>query len=126
MNYCTIFDSNYLSRGLAMYKSLMTHCPTFNLYIICLDDKLYQHLLEKQFAGITPIDLNEVEACYKELELAKQNRSYAEYIFTLSPVIALFILEKFPDIKMITTLDADIYFFLEILQYCLMILIPFQ
>jgi hypothetical protein len=68
-------------------------------------------MTENHLIGITPILLNEIETCYKELVFAKKNRSYVEYIFTLSPVIALFILEKFPDIKMITTLDADIYFF---------------
>ena len=111
MNYCTLFDSNYLSRGLTMYYSLIKYCPQSILYIVCLDDNLYQFLLEKKLTGITPIHLKEIEASYKELELAKQNRSYVEYIFTLSPVIALFILKKFPDNRVITTLDADIYFF---------------
>jgi hypothetical protein len=111
LNFCTLFDSNYLSRGLAMFNSLIQHCPNSNLFIICLDDILYQYLLDKQLAGITPIQLKEVEAFYKELEPAKQNRSYVEYIFTLSPIIALYVLEKYPKIKMVTTLDADIYFF---------------
>ena len=111
LNFCTLFDSNYLSRGLAMYYSLMKHCAKSNLYVICLDDKLYNYLTEYKLDRIIVVHIKEVEENYKELYIAKQNRSYVEYIFTLSPFIALYILERFPEIKMITTLDADIYFF---------------
>ena len=111
LNFCTLFDSNYLSRGLAMYKSLIRYCPTANLYIICLDDKLYNYLDQENYPNIIPFSLKEVEASFDELQIAKQNRTYVEYIFTLSPIIALFIFKRFPHLKMVTTLDADIYFF---------------
>ena len=111
LNFCTLFDSNYLSRGLAMYDSLIQHCPDANLFIICLDDTLFDFLKKRNFPNLTPISIKEVEFNYKELASAKQNRTYVEYIFTLSPVIPLFLLEKFPDIEMITSMDADIFFF---------------
>lgn len=111
LNFCTLFDSNYLSRGLAMYKSLMAHCPSFNLYIICLDDKLYKYLSENKLMNITAISLSDIEAYYPELKVAKSNRSYVEYIFTLSPVIPLYLLNRFPKIELITSMDADIFFF---------------
>jgi len=94
-----------------MYKSLIRHCPKANLYIICLDDKLYNYLNQENFSNIIPFSLKEVETSFHELKTAKQNRTYVEYIFTLSPIIALFIFKQFPHLKMVTTLDADIYFF---------------
>ena len=109
--FCTIFDSNYLSRGLAMYNSLMAHCPDFHLYIVCLDQKLYNTLNESDFLNITAINLMDIESKYPEILIAKNNRSYVEYIFTLSPVIALYTLECFSNVDMITTLDADLFFF---------------
>jgi len=111
LNFATIFDSNYLSRGLAMYNSLVMFCPSAKLFIICLDDSLFTYLILKNHPNITPISLKDVEIKYEELGLIKQSRSYVEYIFTLSPFIALYILEKFPEINLITTLDADILFF---------------
>jgi len=111
LNFCTLFDSNYLSRGLTMYKSLVAHCPSFNLYIICLDDKLYKYLSENKLSNIKAISLSDIEVYYPELIGAKNNRSYVEYIFTLSPVIPLYLLKRFPEIELITSMDADIFFF---------------
>ena len=90
LNFCTLFDSNYLTRGLAMYYSLIKHCPDSNLFIVCLDDKLYDYLNRAQLNKITIIQLCEVEAHFPDLAIAKQNRTYVEYIFTLSPAIALY------------------------------------
>lgn len=111
MNYCTLFDSKYLSRGLTMFNSLMQHSPSSHLYVVCLDDQLFVFLTNNLYSNLTPISLKHIEAYYPELTPAKHNRTYVEYIFTLSPAIALYILEKFPQIDQITTLDADVYFF---------------
>ena len=38
MVYCTLFDSNYLDKGLVMYDSLVNSSCKFILYILCMDD----------------------------------------------------------------------------------------
>jgi len=39
MNFCTIFDSEYLLKGLVMYRSLEENCDDFHLYIFLFDEK---------------------------------------------------------------------------------------
>lgn len=109
--FCTIFDSNYFTRGMTMYKSLVRHCPSFHLYIVCLDEYLFNYLKDKSFSNIYPVRLTDIENKYPELSIAKSNREYVEYIFTLSPFIGLYILDQNIDIEIITTMDADLYFF---------------
>ena len=46
MNFCTLFDSYYLDKGLALYASLDKVCENFTLYIFCFDDRSYEILKE--------------------------------------------------------------------------------
>ena len=48
--FCTLFDSNYLTRGLAMYESLAKHCDDFHLFIFSFDDKCLEVLKKLKLA----------------------------------------------------------------------------
>ena len=62
MNYCTYFDKNYLSRGLALYNSLLkNHKNKFHLYIIVFDKFTYDFLEKKNFKFITCVYYQELE-----------------------------------------------------------------
>ena len=37
--YCTLFDSNYISKGIALYLSLERHTDDFLLYVMAMDRK---------------------------------------------------------------------------------------
>lgn len=110
-SFCTFFDSNYAAQGLSLYSSLKKYAANnFSLYILCLDDELFNRLKDMELANVTLISLQQIESVYPELLQAKSNRSLIEYYFTLSPVLPLYILDKFKE-SIIASLDADILFF---------------
>lgn len=107
-NFCTLFDSNYLTRGLALYYSLEKHCADFHLYIFAFDEKCYEVLKEINLSHATIISLTEFED--DKLLKVKPSRSKAEYCWTSTSSTILYVLEKYK-VDMCTYLDADIYFY---------------
>ncbi|WP_250632756.1 hypothetical protein [Rhodoflexus caldus] len=110
-HFATLFDQNYLSRGLTLRTSMERHAGDFQLFILCLDRASYDFFVQEKHPNTVPVQLQTVEAYFPELQAAKSNRSWVEYIFTLSPFWPLYILENHPQIPLITTMDADIFFF---------------
>jgi hypothetical protein len=109
--FCTYFDQYYLTRGLALYRSLREHCHEFRLWVLCMDGTTYHTLVELQLPGVHPIALEEFERDDESLQLAKTNRSRIEYYFTCTPSLPLYILNNQPEVDLITYLDADLFFF---------------
>jgi len=108
INFCTLFDSHYLLRGLAMYKSLCKHLDDFHLYFFAFDSKCYQTLKELNLDKATIISLEEFED--PQLLAIKPTRSRAEYCWTCTPSTIRYSLDKY-NLDCCTYLDADIYFF---------------
>lgn len=108
LNFCTLFDSNYLSRGVAMYESLKKHCADFHLYIFAFDDKCYEILKKLGLERATIISLNELED--EDLLSVKPVRSKVEYCWTCTPSTILYIIQKY-NVDVCTYLDADTYFY---------------
>ena len=107
-NFCTLFDSNYLSRGIAMYESLKRHCTNFHLYIITFDDKAYSILNKLALENITVVSLKEFEN--EKLLAVKPTRSRAEYCWTCTPSTILYIFDTYK-VENCTYIDADLYFY---------------
>ena len=107
-NSCTLFDSNYSSRGLTLYRSLERVCHDFHLYIFAFDDRSYSVLQKLDLQYATIISLKEFEDA--ELLRVKPTRSRAEYCWTSTSSTILYILEKYR-VGMCTYLDADMMFF---------------
>ncbi|MFZ4621801.1 MAG: glycosyl transferase [Bacteroidota bacterium] len=107
-NFCTLFDSNYLSRGLTLYRSLEKVCDSFHLYIFAFDDKSLNVLNKLQLRHATIISLNEFED--EELLRVKPTRSRAEYCWTSTSSTILYVIKKF-GVEQCTYLDADMMFF---------------
>ena len=52
--YCTYFDHNYLSRGLALYHSLQRHAPGARLWVLCLSEACYRTLTALNLPNLVP------------------------------------------------------------------------
>jgi hypothetical protein len=108
INFCTLFNSTYLTRGLAMYYSLEKFCTDFNLYIVAFDQHCYDTLSKLQLEKATLISLEEFENA--ELLRVKPARTPTEYCWTCTPMSLDYCLNKF-ELDMCTYIDADLLFF---------------
>lgn len=109
-NFCTYFDFNYLDRAKVLFESIENTCEQLKIFCLCLDQQSFDEINENYGENFISISLHELEVFEPNLLSVKKERSKKEYIFTLSPVILLYILYKY-DIKEFTYVDADTYFF---------------
>lgn len=108
INFCTLFDSNYLDRGLALYYSLCNVSKDFHLFIMAFDKEAYDVLQAKQCDNLTVELLDDFET--EELLAVKPTRTRAEYCWTCGPsIIYHFLTEN--NLESITYIDADMMFF---------------
>jgi hypothetical protein len=109
--YCTYFDHNYLSRGLALYHSLRRHAPDARLWVLCLSAECHRILVALDLPGMMPVRLEDFEAADPEVAATRSDRSIVEYYFTCSPGWMLYVHGREPDAEWVTYLDGDLYFF---------------
>jgi hypothetical protein len=108
---CTNFDSNYLLRGVTLYRSLAATGFPFHLFVLAMDEAALATLRQLRLPNLEPIALAELERWAPELPALKASRSLIEYYFTLSPYLPLYLFERRPDLSLVTYLDADLYFY---------------
>jgi hypothetical protein len=107
-HFCTLFDSNYLNRGLVMHQSLMEQGEEFHLFIFPFDDLALQILTELRLPHVTLIPLADFEN--SDLLRVKPSRSKGEYCWTCTPYTIEYVLDVFR-VPQCTYLDADLCFF---------------
>lgn len=108
LNFCTLFDSNYLVKGLCMYESLKQTCSDFHLFIFAFDDKAYSILKNLKLASVSVISLAEFED--EELLNVKDSRSKGEYCWTSTSSTILFCIQQY-HLSHCTYIDADLFFY---------------
>lgn len=108
LNFCTLFNSAYLSRGLTMYSSLEKYCPKFHVYILAFDDSCFQALKDLGLKHATIISLKDFEN--EDLLRVKPERTLGEYCWTCTPSIIWYCLHSF-SLNHCTYVDADLMFF---------------
>jgi len=109
LNFCTLFDSSFITQGLTMYESLCEVCDNnFHLYIFAFDDISLTVLNRLNLKNITVISLEEFED--EKLLKVKSARTKKEYCWTCSSSTILYCLEHFKLLNC-TYVDADLYFY---------------
>jgi hypothetical protein len=110
-HFCTYFNVKYLSRGLALYRSLALHeTRDFVLWVLCFDDTAYKIVSTLKSDNLRPVALADFERGDDALLAAKQSRTLVEYYFTCSPSWPLYLINQFPEIDQVTYVDADLFF----------------
>jgi hypothetical protein len=109
--FATYFDSHYLPRALALFQSLVQRCGAFRLFALCLDECACKAVEELCLSNVSVVTLDQLEHANPELLRVKSERTKAEYYYTCGPSFLLHLLAEFPEIDLITHLDADLFFF---------------
>lgn len=109
MVFCTYFDSNYLDKGLVMYRSLRKHTPEVVLYILPMDEKCLEVLNGEQDPKITIVD-PEVFLDKTGLREIRKERRRAEFYWTCTSYLIDYVLTEYGE-KECTYVDADLRFY---------------
>ncbi len=108
LNFCTLFDSSYMSRGVALYRSLEEQAADFHLYILAFDDTCSEVLTKLNLNKATVITLPQFED--EDLLRVKAERTRGEYCWTSTSSLILYCIKTF-GLTHCTYLDADMYFY---------------
>lgn len=108
MVFCTLFDANYLDRGLALYHSLVKNVGRFKLYIFAFDEDCCQVLKSIKLKNAIIVPLSDI--MNEQLCVIQKERTRAEFCWTCTPLIIQHVFFKYAE-KLCTYIDADIYFY---------------
>ena len=106
---CTLFDSGYLLKGVVMLRTWFANCPEAQVFVLCMDVQCRRIISSLALPGVSCIALADVENT--ELLAVKIDRNVAEYCWTLSACLPAWVMDKYPDVDMVTYVDADLMFF---------------
>jgi len=107
-NACTLFDTGFLAKGLALFASLKRQKRPFRLHVFAMDDFCAEYLEKMRDPDLVVIRKNDFED--SELLHVKGQRTRAEYYWTCTSSVLLYSLTKL-GLTCCTYLDADLYFY---------------
>ena len=109
LHFCTLFDANYLARGLVTYESLMSVTEgSAHLYVFAFDDLCLTTLKAINLPNLIVISLAEFEDA--DLLRIKPTRSRGEYCWTCTSSTIHYCLRTF-DLPHCIYIDADMVFY---------------
>lgn len=109
--YCSYFDHRYLTKGLAMIRSLRWHAANAEVWVLCLSREAENILSAMQEPGIHLLTLDQIEVGDTKLAAAKADgRNMVEYYFTLTPSLVRYVQKLAPADAIVTYLDGDLWF----------------
>jgi len=106
LEYCTLFDANYLTQGLALYESINHHHTDYRLHILALCKRSLGVLRRLDLPNTMLYSVADVET--PALRGLRPTLSNFEYACALKPS---FILRVLREAEYVVYVDADSYFF---------------
>lgn len=120
LRFTTLFDKNYITKGMALYESL---CDTikaeFEMHILAIDKETLEFLTKQTWGqnNVFVYDLLELEAEHGDLWRAKDipatlyGDQRSNYIWCLTPWFTNYILKSIPDNDHVIYVDSDLFFY---------------
>lgn len=108
MVFCTMLDSYYLDKGIALINSINRVCQNYVLYLLAFDDRTEEVLKDLNFSNVSIISLRQFET--EELLELKKKRTRAEYCWTCKSFLIEYAFDKL-NANYCTYIDSDMYFY---------------
>jgi hypothetical protein len=106
---CTVSDSNYLTKGLTLYESLVDKNRDIVMHYLCIDDTSYDKLKNFESDSLKVYTINEY--LHTDATLLKlKTQEYKYFCWALASYFTNKLVKEFDSI---TYIDADIYFHLS-------------
>jgi len=106
LEYCTLFDVNYLTQGLALYESINHHHADYRLHILALCEKSLGVLKKLSLPNAMLYSVADIET--PALRSLRPTLSNFEYACALKPSFMLRVLRE---TEYVVYIDADSYFY---------------
>ncbi len=107
--FVTLFDKNYITRGYALYNSLMRQTrESFILYVLGMDNDVCKAFEGQDSVRIFTVD--DVLDKYPILSGIRSERNHKEFCWSLSAFCIKYVLEVLEE-QTCVYLDSDIYFY---------------
>lgn len=110
LHFCTLFDSNYLAKGLALVNSLNRQEDKFVIYLLAMNNDAFDVIKTLKQPNVELISLSELEKYKPELLVDKQKKNAGEYSWTCKGPLIQYCFDNY-NIDECAYLDADLYFF---------------
>lgn len=92
-----------------MLRSAVKHSPEATIWVLCMDDVVFEHLEGLKIQGVCAVRYESFST--PQLVEIREARSIAEFCWTLSSVFTAYVMDKYENIDCLTYLDADLFFF---------------
>lgn len=109
INIATLFDKNYLIRSVAFYQALSKTGGDYTYWFLCLDDE--SEAMMKKLSLPSVNILREVDLADEELLLTRNNRTFAEFVFTCKSALMNFVISQLKDGEKMAFSDNDVVYF---------------
>lgn len=110
LNFITLYDKNYMSRGLVLYNSLCAHCKNFTMYVLAMDDTVASYISSLNKPNLKVVTISDMKIMYPVLERLEKERTRGEFSWTLSSFSIQYAIRKF-GLDSCIYVDSDICFY---------------